>query len=219
MGKIISFEKEKAKYEQQIKKGDIILQTEEELDDSIEQYLEEYIDETEEDFFSENKKQNKETPPEPVFMPLSEEEKAVLVWFYCPHCKSLEYSEISLEGRIHKCETKMLEKEVVIDITAEYTVCKRNLSFLERIEQDLEKNIAKEKEEKQQQNFIVFKELIKGLKDIELAMIDTLKKISCKKELTVYIWNKNDPKLIASINSFGLAISNFHFQPESRFKK
>jgi len=54
-----------------------------------------------------------------------------IVWLHCPSCKTLEYTEVRMDGgRIHKCGNMVEEKEVAIDIRAEYTISCRNLELL-----------------------------------------------------------------------------------------
>lgn len=150
---------------------------------------------------------------------ITQEEIGFLVWLYCPTCKTLEYSEIiHPKGRIHKCGTEVLEQKVTIDITAEYTICKRNLFYLEKVEYDFIKTLNKEKDSKKKQEIEILKNLIQELKKIELAMIAKLKKITQKEKLIAYLWVKDHPKFTTTIDSLGLAISNFRFQPEKRFE-
>ena len=138
----------------------------------------------------------------------AKEEIATLVWLYCPSCQTIEYSELlAPAGRFHKCGTKVLEQEVKVDITAEFTICQKNISYLENLEK---KEQAK-----------TFSQFIKKLKFIELQMIDKLKRITKQKEIFFYEWKKENQHLlpIAQINSLGLIISNFRFCPEKRFSK
>lgn len=56
-----------------------------------------------------------------------------LIWLHCPTCKTTEYTMVLMEGgRIHKCGTMVEEKEVPIDIRAEYTLCQRNLEIIDK---------------------------------------------------------------------------------------
>ena len=58
-----------------------------------------------------------------------------ITWLYCPKCKSLEYSELEMpNGRVHKkCGTMVEEKEVQIDVRAEYTISLRNSRRLDEL--------------------------------------------------------------------------------------
>ena len=58
-----------------------------------------------------------------------------ITWLYCPKCKSLEYSELEMpNGRVHKkCGTTVEEKEVQIDVRAEYTISLRNSKRLDEL--------------------------------------------------------------------------------------
>ena len=60
---------------------------------------------------------------------------AVIIWLYCPKCKSLEYSELEMpNGRIHKqCGTMVEEEEVEIEVRAEYTISLRNSKRLDQL--------------------------------------------------------------------------------------
>ena len=57
-----------------------------------------------------------------------------LVWLHCPKCETTEYTEVLMsEGRDHKCGTLVEEKEVPIDVRAEYTISLRNLETLDNL--------------------------------------------------------------------------------------
>ena len=60
---------------------------------------------------------------------------AIIVWLYCPKCKSLEYSELEMpNGRVHKhCGTMVEEEEVRIEVRAEYTISLRNSKRLDQL--------------------------------------------------------------------------------------
>jgi hypothetical protein len=143
----------------------------------------------------------------------SAKEMGLLVWLHCPSCKTLEYSEIiSSEGRLHKCGKEVSEQEVAIDITAEYTICKRNLLHLEELENHLSKSSLKQKK--------VFQKLVDNLKNNELEMIKKLQKITKKNPLVAY--DKKTAEALfstAHANDMGLVISDFRFQPKARFQK
>ena len=59
----------------------------------------------------------------------------LIVWLYCPKCKSLEYSELEMpNGRVHKpCGILVEEVEVQIDVRAEYTISLRNSKRLDEL--------------------------------------------------------------------------------------
>ena len=57
-----------------------------------------------------------------------------LGWLHWPKCETTEYTEILMaEGRNHKCGTLVEEKEVPIDVRAEYTISLRNLEILDNL--------------------------------------------------------------------------------------
>jgi hypothetical protein len=58
-----------------------------------------------------------------------------LIWLHCPTCNTIEYTEMQMEGgRIHKCGTLVEEKEIEIDVRAEFTISQRNLQRLQQAE-------------------------------------------------------------------------------------
>ena len=149
------------------------------------------------------------------FSKTPQKEMGVLVWLYCSKCQTLEYSEIiSTNGRLHKCQSEVVEKEVAIDITAEYTICKRNLFYIDTFY----KNFLTSKRKKIEIEY--FKIMIENLQSIESQMIQKLKKITKKKELIAYDWNLKNVEFlpIANITSIGLAVSDFRYRPKARFE-
>ena len=73
-------------------------------------------------------------------------EMGILVWLYCPNCKTLQYTESQApNGRKHKCGAEVMEIEVPLDLNAENTICLKNLSILEELQQQI-----KEKKEKKE---------------------------------------------------------------------
>ena len=69
---------------------------------------------------------------------LATAEIGILVWLYCPNCKTLQYTEFqATQGRKHKCGADVIEIEVPLDLTAENTICLKNLSILEELQQQI----------------------------------------------------------------------------------
>lgn len=59
-----------------------------------------------------------------------------LIWLHCPKCNTIEYTEVQMEGgRVHKCGTLVEEKELPIDVRAEFTISQRNLQKLQELEE------------------------------------------------------------------------------------
>ena len=144
---------------------------------------------------------------------LATAEIGILVWLYCPNCKTLQYTEFqATQGRKHKCGADVIEIEVPLDLTAENTICLKNLSILEELQQQI-----KEKKEEAGVTNILSK-VLEHCKKEELAMIEKLQKISKNKKCFSYSWKDKKKLPIADINPLGLYLSEFRFKPEIRFK-
>ncbi len=139
-------------------------------------------------------------------------EMGILVWLYCPHCKTLQYTESQAPyGRRHKCGVDIMEIEVPLDLTAENTICLKNLSILEELQQQIE-----EKKEKGAND--ILKRVLEHCRKEELSMMEKLKNISKNKKCLSYSWEDKKKLPIANINPLGLYLSEFRFKPEIRFK-
>lgn len=140
----------------------------------------------------------------------------ILVWLYCPKCKTIEYTEmVSPNGRAHKCGTQVEEVEVEVDLRAEYTITTTNL---EKIDQILKKNC------KSRLIKIVSKSLDKALIALKKSEEIYLQRLQGIKSQPLVPYHGTveelDSKLnIKERNKLGLAISEFRHQPEDRFKK
>ena len=140
-------------------------------------------------------------------------EMGILVWLYCPNCKTFQYTESQApNGRKHKCGAEVMEIEVPLDLTAENTICLKNLSILEELQQQI-----KEKKEEKGANDILLRVLEYCRKE-ELSMIEKLQKASKKKKCLSYSWEDKKKLPIADINPLGLYLSEFRFKPKIRFK-
>ena len=109
-------------------------------------------------------------------------EMGILVWLYCPNCKTFQYTESQApNGRKHKCGAEVMEIEVPLDLTAENTICLKNLSILEELQQQI-----KEEKEEKGANDILFR-VLEHCKKEELSMIEKLQKaFKKKKAITIY---------------------------------
>ena len=80
-----------------------------------------------------NQRETKKATPQST-----EPEMGILIWLYCPNCKTLQYTENQASnGRKHKCGADVMEIEVPLDLTAENTICLKNLSILEELQQQI----------------------------------------------------------------------------------
>ncbi len=138
----------------------------------------------------------------------------VLVWLFCPTCKTMEYTEIvAPTGRTHKCGTLIEEAEVDLDIRAELTITRFNM---EKIDQLLEQN----------KEFRLVKLFSKSLDKALLALKTSEETyferllISSNYQASPYpfdIEEFKDRLPIKDINKLGLLISEFRFEPKKRF--
>lgn len=138
----------------------------------------------------------------------------VLVWLYCPSCKTIEYTEIvAPHGRTHKCGTIVEEIEVQLDLRAEYTITQFNLK---RIDELLEKN------QESKLKKLISKSLdnaLLSLKQSEETYISRLH-LAAGCQIPVYpgdIESLKEQLPIVETNKLGLLISEFRFDPEKRF--
>ncbi|MDH5559949.1 MAG: hypothetical protein OEY59_03750 [Deltaproteobacteria bacterium] len=140
---------------------------------------------------------------------------AVMVWLFCPSCKTIEYSEFtSPAGRAHKCGTQVEEAEVGIDLRAEATLTLHNLEVIEKL-------IKKNKKNR------LFKLSIKHLYDA-LVMLKHSEEVYLNRLESLYngqippykgeIEDLKDKLPIKEENKLGLFISEFRFEPHLRFK-
>jgi len=139
----------------------------------------------------------------------------ILVWLYCPKCKSIEYTEIIASGgRAHRCGTQVEEVEVEVDLRAEYTITAMNL---EKIDQILKKN------KKSRLMKIVSKSLDKAMIALKNSEEIYLQRLQGMKSQLLLPYQGTPEELksklnIKETNKLGLAISEFRYQPEDRFK-
>ncbi len=155
-----------------------------------------------------NQRETKKATPQST-----EPEMGILIWLYCPNCKTLQYTENQASnGRKHKCGADVMEIEVPLDLTAENTICLKNLSILEELQQQI-----KEKKEEKGANDILLR-ILEHCKREELSMIEKLQKASKNKKCFSYSWEDKKKLPIADVNPLGLYLSEFRFKPEIRFK-
>ena len=155
-----------------------------------------------------NQRETKKATPQST-----EPEMGILIWLYCPNCKTLQYTENQASnGRKHKCGADVMEIEVPLDLTAENTICLKNLSILEELQQQI-----KEKKEEKGANDILLR-ILEHCKREELSMIEKLQKASKNKKCFSYSWEDKKKLPIADVNPLGLYLSEFRFKPESALK-
>lgn len=138
----------------------------------------------------------------------------ILIWLYCSKCKSLQYTATkSINGRVHKCGTEVIEIEVPLNLRAEYTICLKNIQILKKIEESNDNKIKSIKTDK-------IKEAVTYCLESELKMMENLKEANACKKIVPYKWDKISAKKlpIAYINSSGLMVSEFNFKPKQRFQ-
>ncbi len=138
----------------------------------------------------------------------------ILVWLHCPHCNSLEYTEIiAPHGRTHNCGSIVEEINVELDLRAEFTITQFNL---EKIGELLKKN------KHSRLRKLISKSLdnaLVTLKQSEEVYIERLH-IAANCQISSYPGTLEDLKNklpIKETNKLGLLISEFRFEPEKRF--
>lgn len=145
---------------------------------------------------------------------IAQRRSGVLVWLYCPTCKTLEYTEIiAPHGRTHKCGTLVKEAEVEVDLRAELTITEFNLK---RIDELIEKNSS------HRLTKLLSKSLDKALNNLKRSEETYLHrlKLAAGTKLTPYPGTMEDlaeQLPIKKKNSLGLYISEFRYEPEKRF--
>ena len=137
-----------------------------------------------------------------------------LVWLHCPKCNTVEYTEIvAPHGRTHKCGTLVEEKEVSLDLRAEYTITQFNLKQISKL-------LHKNKESRLRK--LISRSLddaLISLKYSEETYISRLH-LAAGCQIPAYpgeIEELKEKLPIREKNKLGLYISEFRFEPENRF--
>ena len=137
----------------------------------------------------------------------------IMVWLHCPKCQTIEYTEvIAPNGRTHMCGMIVEEREVELDLRAEFTIVLYNLKIIDDLikgnqESKIRKLFAK----------TLDKALIKLKKSEELY----LERLGIK-NIDPYEGDLDELKAklpIKETNQLGLWISDFRYKPEERFKQ
>ena len=138
----------------------------------------------------------------------------IMVWLYCPTCKSLEYTEVRAPyGRKHSCGTQVLEEEVSLDFRAEATITLRNLKVIaEKLEETSKNKLVR----------LASKGLQKALSLLQQGEEVYLSRLSKAAGRNLEPYEGADEDLekqlpIKATNPLGLWVSEFRFQPEKRF--
>lgn len=134
-----------------------------------------------------------------------------LVWLHCPKCKTIEYTEvIATHGRTHMCGTIVEEKEVELDLRAEFTIILYNLRKIDNlIEGNQGSKIRK----------LFAKTLDNALLKLKKSEEVYLERLHIK-DIDPYEGDIEALKLklpIKETNQLGLWISDFRYKPEERF--
>ena len=136
----------------------------------------------------------------------------VLVWLYCPTCKTIEYTEVTTShGRTHKCGTIVEEEDVPLDLRAELTVSLYNIHRIDALR--LENKQRKKRK-------LIGKSLDKALQALKRSEEIYLDRLNLNIPPYPGDFEEIKEKLpIKEKNELGLYITEFRFQPENRFKK
>lgn len=138
----------------------------------------------------------------------------ILVWLHCPHCDTLEYTEIiAPHGRTHKCGTIVKEANVELDLRAEYTITQFNLEKINALLNQNKNSRLRKLISKSLDNALI------NLKRSEEIYIERLH-IAANCRISPYPGSLEDLKdklHIKETNKLGLLISDFRFEPGKRF--
>ncbi|MBT4286621.1 MAG: hypothetical protein HOD92_04730 [Deltaproteobacteria bacterium] len=137
----------------------------------------------------------------------------IMVWLYCPKCQTIEYTEvIAPSGRTHMCGMIVEEREVELDLRAEFTIVLYNLKIIdELIKGNQASKIRK----------LFAKTLDKALFKLKKSEELYLERMGIK-NIVPYEGDIEELKAklpIKETNQLGLWISDFRYKPEERFKQ